>query len=972
MKPIKSLKNCDTELNNLAKKIKYKCTYLTCNLEYDTILGYKRHFSYYNHKLYCAPTQIKKCPFDGCFETQNLELHYRTNHPGCEKLLSDTQLQSEKISNIYQYNPNRENLKNKKNNSNKETVKDDFKADYKNGFEDDIEEYYKKEYYKDDFNDDYKKDDFNDDYKKYDFNDDYKKDNKNNRGIKKRNNLPENRIFDTLPFSTFLSKETFFGDIFLHFFPKGVVEIFDKTQPGIYFCRVIGCERCFKSIVAYKYHCKTYIHNFFALFKRYCQIKDISQNYLIYKKNFKKKFKIKNLFLLTGVTHHTSTQPDQFYDLKFSLSNEAEESRINGISSKQIILDRLSKRKHRIDKDNIIGKLENGKFNLKNMGPSSFFNYCVENEKNNYRDSNRSTEEIKKFKEYFESDEVINENFKRKNELHPKVLFNDDIFDLFSNGFDDNVKENGDILGNIAKLSNDHDDEFICDYDKNLTDDHNQNMTGGDNISDHVLREKFKRKKTIKSDNSPNEDDLNNQQLINQSRKHFSKKQLALSLKKDKYNPDNIKKIRVEDFVTIKNLNHEITAVVAKKEMGLFYVAMNGNEVYNFEKNKNLDIINSQNETDHGAEETDLDFNKLNNDPESLITCKDEAYSNKDKIYNNGPSNNKDKFYNNEPSNDKKEYENRKPPLDKDIENLKMNKCSGNNEKKDEITLKNSSILNIIRDTEIVGEITFDYGSILKMKLIQGNENELVILFSDMKLRHINLENQEVFEYESGSVFDFDVFENIVISTDGLRLCKYLGKELISTTINVDSPIISISCVPKLKYDGTGVMLDIYFLDISGKIACCDENFRSSRIVYSCCGVTHIKKIENSNLLLLSDTFDGATKMFNIDDKKFKSKNFAPKFVSCADRDKNIIFTGGYDGSVFLNLMTKRKIFSKNILQCIRAEDGFMLDFNPQTNVDDFKYDPMIKVINIFVTKESVVVFFANGCVVFISKYFIL
>lgn len=895
MRAKKSAKNGENEIGEMAKKIKYKCSYASCSLEYDTILGYKRHLAHYNHALFGITTQSIKCPFEGCTASKNLDLHYRAAHPGLELLLHNTHVYIEKLVRIHKYTPLLEDIR---------VRGSSMKNEHANVKEGDPKEEDPKEQ------------------------------------------------FHLLPLENILSQQTFMGSVFAHFFPKGTVEIFDRTQPGVYFCRVLGCERCFKSIVAYKYHCRTYTHDVLSLFQRFCQIKSVSENYMCCKQIFEETFNITNNFILIGLTHHTSTTPDQFYGLRFSLAPTID---VFGKDRKLIHPTWLKTTSNLKlwpeDLDFAINTLESGGSELNRE--ESGHNLKIEAQK-------YFLENINMENKLNGGDIRNNENYFRNVQLSNPKLVNHDNYVRQSNGQISNIHPtNGHIsndnLNNLYLFSND--DHNLLAKKNNFTRNIPERMYFPLHPNDgspsnapkyrfaekHEIREvgKFLHGDSFRSANCPFDDEkfLNksflqpptkqiksckpkgnnpkNYEVIRTSclmnMKQKKAQQTNPGPKKDKYFTNSIKNLKTEDFVSVENLHHEITAAITNKDFGLSYVGL-----------KKTISISPNNAGD-------------------MRECKDvEGIISSVHIDGGLKSGSKE-------------------------ENL----CLENGlNRKGSLTFE-TSILKVYKERKQIDEIFFNYGTIRKIDLIQGNKNELAILFSDSKLRQVNVETMDVFEYETEGVFDFETFESTVIITDSRRLCKFVDKKLKCTTISADTPIISIVCVPKLKCDGTGVSLDIYFLNMNGKIVCCDENFRFSRTVYSYVGVTSMKKIGSSNLLLLSDTFEGATRAFNIDNTHFKSKNFEPKYVSCADMDKNIIFTGGYDGSVYLNLLSRSKVVSKSILQCYRGEKGYKLSFTPKIDSCDLNYDPMLKVVDLVVTKNDVIVFFANGYVLFISKEFI-
>ncbi|OAG30709.1 hypothetical protein NEIG_00221 [Nematocida sp. ERTm5] len=113
-------------------------------------------------------------------------------------------------------------------------------------------------------------------------------------------------------------------DILLSIFPKGVTLIIDPetfTESNqIFYCRIPGCGRQFKSLMAYKYHCGKFTHLFKSIIDDYVE-KHGPLDYEEVKSIFKKKFNLENRFLLEGISHHLMRMPDQHYNFIFTFDD---------------------------------------------------------------------------------------------------------------------------------------------------------------------------------------------------------------------------------------------------------------------------------------------------------------------------------------------------------------------------------------------------------------------------------------------------------------------------------------------------------------------------------------------------------------------------------------------------------------------------------------------------------------------------
>lgn len=111
-------------------------------------------------------------------------------------------------------------------------------------------------------------------------------------------------------------------DIMCFVYPNGVMKINDIDKPDLIFCGIPGCGKHFKSVMAYKYHCQTYLHSFITLFDSYCRNRNLDIDYELIRGLLCRKFAIVDKFYLEGVTHHSIFSPDQFYTFTFSMNKE--------------------------------------------------------------------------------------------------------------------------------------------------------------------------------------------------------------------------------------------------------------------------------------------------------------------------------------------------------------------------------------------------------------------------------------------------------------------------------------------------------------------------------------------------------------------------------------------------------------------------------------------------------------------------
>ncbi|KAI5181373.1 hypothetical protein NEOKW01_1567 [Nematocida sp. AWRm80] len=127
-----------------------------------------------------------------------------------------------------------------------------------------------------------------------------------------------------LDISRVMEKDSKIKDILLSTFPKGITYIIDfdtfHDNNQIYYCRIPGCGRQFKSLMAYKYHCGKFTHMFKSIVDEYSR-QHKPQDYEEVKQLFKKEFNLENRFLLEGVSHHLMRMPDQHYNFIFTFDD---------------------------------------------------------------------------------------------------------------------------------------------------------------------------------------------------------------------------------------------------------------------------------------------------------------------------------------------------------------------------------------------------------------------------------------------------------------------------------------------------------------------------------------------------------------------------------------------------------------------------------------------------------------------------
>lgn len=127
-----------------------------------------------------------------------------------------------------------------------------------------------------------------------------------------------------LDISKVMEEDSIIKDILLSIFPKGITHIvnlntFSETNQ-VFYCRIPGCGRQFKSLMAYKYHCGKFTHLFKSIIDKYIATHS-PLDYDEIKTIFKTKFNLENRFLLEGISHHLMKMPDQHYNFIFTFDD---------------------------------------------------------------------------------------------------------------------------------------------------------------------------------------------------------------------------------------------------------------------------------------------------------------------------------------------------------------------------------------------------------------------------------------------------------------------------------------------------------------------------------------------------------------------------------------------------------------------------------------------------------------------------
>lgn len=118
----------------------------------------------------------------------------------------------------------------------------------------------------------------------------------------------------------FQCEERHVACVFQNAFCNGIINVKnEKDDTDVFFCRIPGCGKSFKSQLAYKYHCKTFSHALRCLTsdcgKEGAFVMDAKKFEIV----FSNVFGVRNEFEVQGITHHMFETPDVYSNVRFSI-----------------------------------------------------------------------------------------------------------------------------------------------------------------------------------------------------------------------------------------------------------------------------------------------------------------------------------------------------------------------------------------------------------------------------------------------------------------------------------------------------------------------------------------------------------------------------------------------------------------------------------------------------------------------------
>ncbi|KAL0266022.1 UNVERIFIED_CONTAM: hypothetical protein PYX00_011739 [Menopon gallinae] len=126
----------------------------------------------------------------------------------------------------------------------------------------------------------------------------------------------------------FRCEEGCISKIFRSAFLDGIIRVKHEADGvDMFFCRIPGCGKSFKSQLAYKYHCRTFSHALRCLASECGKEDMVTANGQSFDAVFSRAFGVKDEFEVLGITHHMFRTPDIYPSIRFNIDKKAKMKR---------------------------------------------------------------------------------------------------------------------------------------------------------------------------------------------------------------------------------------------------------------------------------------------------------------------------------------------------------------------------------------------------------------------------------------------------------------------------------------------------------------------------------------------------------------------------------------------------------------------------------------------------------------------
>eukprot|EP00866_Antonospora_locustae_P000609 jgi/Antlo1/609/1614 len=126
----------------------------------------------------------------------------------------------------------------------------------------------------------------------------------------------------------FQCEERYVASVFQNAFYNGIINVKNEEDDAdVFFCRIPGCGKSFRSQLAYKYHCKTFAHFLICLTNECGNESAAVVDFNRFETVFSSVFGVKNEFEIQGITHHMFKTPDIYTNIRFNIKKDKAKSR---------------------------------------------------------------------------------------------------------------------------------------------------------------------------------------------------------------------------------------------------------------------------------------------------------------------------------------------------------------------------------------------------------------------------------------------------------------------------------------------------------------------------------------------------------------------------------------------------------------------------------------------------------------------
>lgn len=733
------------------------------------------------------------------------------------------------------------------------------------------------------------------------------------------------------------NKESIIFKILNFAFPNSIIKMNDLDKPRLFFCGIQGCGKHFKSIMAYKYHCNTFLHSFFSLYDSFCRNNSIEIDYESIIEEFRRVSNIKDKFILVNIVHHSVFSPDQYFPVIFS-------------TSKDFIM--------------------KNKRNKKRAMNLTEYNYI-------FADDLSITEISDQFESIpskitFRGQRYLPEKLNDQEIINTEKFISPGGLKQDTQQQYSNIPENKD-LSNVEKSKNAEIGKERNSHDEPSATEKDSVNEGGRPISNIVGVKDYENDVTVKSSNLENimiqQDRIDNIQentTTQASSGHISDyMDPNKSQKTDLFHFLNLKQ-EITASSRLKNVFCVCTREITKKSKKIFDFYPEDAKIIFFNKKKEFQrfkfnfgyvrkviilriegpllyfCLFNDGHLRYFQDDTQLSFFDQPNitlfvlldgyKTEEVVLCNSfQLFKYKSGILTSTST-----------------------TFTFPILAIEA-RCT-----------LNTSKYQKTRETE---EKNIEKGSFE----ISQNKNRHEDVSQEIK--DIRKYNQRVFQEKKDA---FEYSSDILKSSgnDPQTFNKAHSKFTRNSNISREDRIRMDNMAERSQKEETNIYPDfhneIYLLDVNGKIFYCDSVFRNEQDIYTNVGTTSLFYLKDLDAFLLCDSFLGTTKIMYCHDSNKKVTVLQSNYTSCVENHNKTLITGSFDGQINTNqILNQKKISFERLFKLIRKKDHFLLCCS-ETELDHYKTSDMelslsLTIMFVYHINKHIVFGIENGLVLFVE-----